>query len=154
MMSEAEYFLSDGWVRKAVIAIERAKSTNPEIMSLASEFSLSVAYVIKNLPDRLREAFGKSLTIYVELDRGVTKRFAVTKEVPEGASPDYTVESTYDVAKRIFSGELSPGTAFVSRLVKVKPLTKVYSNPAFTAKSLVLFAALLRVIRDVPTRWI
>ncbi|PUA31593.1 MAG: hypothetical protein B9J98_05875 [Candidatus Terraquivivens tikiterensis] len=74
--------------------------------------------------------------------------------MPEGASPDYTVESTYDVAKRIFSGELSPGTASVSRLVKVKPLTRVYSNPAFTAKSLVLFAALLRVIRDVPTRWI
>ncbi|MEM2910288.1 MAG: hypothetical protein QXO01_04405 [Nitrososphaerota archaeon] len=154
MMSAAEYFLSEGWVRKAVIAIEKAKSTDPEIMSLASGFSLSVAYVIKDLPDMLKETFDKSLTIYVELDKGMTKRFAVTKDIPDDVNPDYTVESTYDVARKIFSGELSPGTAFVSRLVKVKPLAKIYSNPTFTAKSLILFAALLRVIREVPTLWV
>ncbi len=56
-------------------------------MSLASGFSLSVAYVIRDLPDIMKEKFGKTLTIYIELDKGLTKRFLVTREMPEDASP-------------------------------------------------------------------
>lgn len=145
-------FLSQEWVRKLVAAIEQAKSTDENLRSLASEFSLSVVYVVKDLPDELKKHYNSDeVMIYVELDRGVTKQFTIGTEIPAGKNPDFTVESTYDIAKKIFKGELTVASAFVRRQVKVKPLLKMYADPAFTAKSLMTFNVLLKVMGAVPT---
>jgi len=143
-------FLTKEWVKRVVAAIEHAKLTDEEVRSLASDFSLSVAYIINDLPEKLGEQYGRKV-VYVELNHGTTTCFTVGTDIPAGKKPDYVVESSYGVAKSIFQGELNPGTAFVKRLVKVRPLMKLYTNPAFTAKSLVTFNLLLNVMRNIST---
>jgi putative sterol carrier protein len=145
-------FLSQEWVRRVVAAIERAKLTDVNVRETVSEFTLSVAYVVTGLPDQLRQNYGgDKATIYVRLDHGTTKQFTIGDEAPAGEKPDFTVESDYEVARKIFQGELTAASAFVKRLVRVRPLTKLYANPAFTAKSLMTFNLLLKVMARVPT---
>ncbi len=135
-------------------AIERAKAEDEKVREMASEFTLKVVYVIENLPEHLRKKYGSDkVQIYVELDRGKTKRFVVGKDLPVKNSPDFTVISDYKVAERIFKGELTVASAFVKRHIKVRPLMKLYANPAFTAKSLATFNLLLEVMSKVPTRF-
>jgi len=145
-------FLSKEWINKAVAAIEHAKATDESIMSQAAEFSLSVAYTIENLPQKLRNLYSSDkVTIYVELDQGTLRRFTVGTEVPEGKKPDFTVTSDYDVARKNFQGELNPVSTFIKRRIKVEPFKKLYLNPSFSAKSLSTINTLLKVMRDVPT---
>jgi len=72
-------------------------------------------------------------------------------ELPAERDVDFTIKSSYGVAKRIFLGELKPATAFIRRKVKVEPFMRLYRDPAFTAKSIVAMNALLKIIKDVPT---
>jgi putative sterol carrier protein len=145
-------FLSEEWVKRMGAAIEKAKATDAEVRSLASEFSLGVAYVITNLPERLREIYGRDrVAIYVELDEGVLKRFTAGQDVLKGKDPDFTVESRYETAKKIFLGEMNLASAFVRRAFKVKPFTKIYANPSFSARSLTTFNVLLKVMHTVET---
>lgn len=147
-------FLSQEWVRNVVAAVERAKSKDEKIRKMASEFSLKVVYIIENLPEFLRKKYmSDKVQIYVELDGGKTKRFMVGKEVLVKDSPDFTVISDYKIAEKIFKGELTVASAFVKRHIKVKPLMRLYTNPAFTAKSLATFNLLLEVMSKVPTKF-
>ena len=147
-------FLSEEWVRKVVAAIEHAKLEDEKIRKLASGFSLRVIYIVENLPETLRKKYGKDkVKIYVELDKGKTKRFMVGREVPRDGSPDFTVISDYEIAKKIFKEELTVASAFIKRYIRVKPLMHLYTNPSFTAKSLTTFNVLLRVMEKVPTRF-
>lgn len=152
-MNSGKRFLSEEWINEAVRLIEEAKIFDETVRSLSSELSLSVAYIIRDLPDRLKKDYGNILTIYVELDRGTTKKFAIHKGSSENILADYIVESTYDIAKKIFSGEMNPGLAFFSKLVKIKSASKIHLNLVFITKSLILFSALLRYIRKIPTTW-
>jgi len=147
-------FLSEEWVRRMGTAIEKAKATDPEVKSLASEFSLSVAYVISNLPKRLQQIYDcDRVAIYVELEEGVLKRFTAAKDIPNGKDPNFTVESGYGTAKSIFLGEMNLASAFVRRAFKVKPFTRIYANPSFSAKSLTTFNVLLKVMHKVETEF-
>ncbi|NIN51921.1 MAG: hypothetical protein GTO23_01960 [Nitrososphaeria archaeon] len=141
-------------MNRAVAAIERAKAADEKISQMASEFSLSVAYLVKNLPQELREQYrNKEVIAYIELDHGALKSFTIGTEVPKGKKPDFTVESEYEVAKQNFLGELNPISTFIKRRIKVEPARKLYLNPSFSAKSLTTIIALLQVMRDVPTRF-
>jgi putative sterol carrier protein len=152
MSSNKLTFLSEEWVRHVVATIERAKSTNESIKALASEFSLSVAYIINGLPKPLKELYNSdSVAIYIELNHGVIKRFVVGAEAPKESSPDFTVESDYIIAKKIFLGEINPASAFIKRYIKVKPLMKLYMDPSFTAKSITIANMLRKAIETVPT---
>jgi putative sterol carrier protein len=152
--SSSSVFLSEDWVKKIGAIIEKAKATNLEVMELASEFSLGVAYKIEELPKRLRDMYGSErVTIYVELDKGILKKFTAEKEVSNGKDPDFTVESKYSVAKKIFLGEMNLASAFVRRAFKVKPFRRIYANPSFSAKSLTTFNVLLKVMSEVETEY-
>ncbi len=146
-------FLTKEWIKKAVAAIEHAKATDENVMSQASEFSLSVAYTIEKLPQKLQELYGsEKVTVYVELDQGELKRFTIGAETPKEKKADFTVTSEYDVAKKNFQGELNPISTFMKRRIKVEPMKKLYLNPRFSAKSLSTINTLLKVIREeVPT---
>ena len=118
MSSNKFTFLSKEWVHHVVATIERAKSTNEEIKALASEFSLGVAYIINGLPELLKKLYNSDrAAIYIELNHGVIKRFIVGAEVPKESSPDFTVESDYITAKKIFLGEINPASAFIKRYI-------------------------------------
>jgi len=91
------------------------------------------------------------VVIYVELKRGVVMRFIIGAEMPKESHPDFTVESNYNVVKKIFLGELNPATAFIKRYIRVKPLMKLYLDPAFAAKSFTTLSTLLQVVGNVPT---
>ncbi len=122
-------------------------------MSQASEFSLSVAYTIEKLPQKLKELYdSEKVTMYIELDQGKLTRFVVETKPTVEKKPDFTVTSEYDVAKKNFQGELNPISTFMKRRIKVEPMKKLYLNPRFSAKSLSTINTLLKVIREeVPT---
>jgi putative sterol carrier protein len=145
-------FLSKGWIHNVVKAIEKAKAEDEGFRSLTYGFSLSLAYVITDIPGTLKDRYGgDEAAIFIELEDGFLRKLIVDKEVPTDKKVDFTVTSSYEVAKKIFLGELKPATAFVKRQVKVRPLMKLYQNPAFTAKSIIAINAMLKIIKDVPT---
>lgn len=135
-----------------VRAIENAKATDEEFRKLTEGFSLKVAYVIGDLPPKLREQHNSGeVVIFVELAEGAMRGLAVGTRVPDDKKPDFTVRSDYAMAKKIFLGEINPATAFIKRQFKAEPFRKLYMDPAFTAKSIVTANAILRVIKDIPT---
>lgn len=145
-------FLSRDWVYEVVRAIENAKAEDESFRSLTYGFSLSIAYVIRDVPQKLRDRYGRDeVVIFVELVEGFLRKLIVGAEIPAEKSVDFTIRSSYDVAKRIFLGELKPATAFVKRQVKVEPFMRLYRDPAFTAKSIVTANAILKIIKEVPT---
>jgi len=64
---------------------------------------------------------------------------------------DFTVTSSYGVAKQIFEGELNAATSFINRQLTVEPLRTVYQKPNFAAKAIVTGNSLLKIARQVPT---
>jgi len=147
-------FLSEEWVRQVVATIEQAKLINKDLKTLASEFRLNIAYIINELPEALKKRYNSNkLVVYIELNHGVIRKFIVNSKEPKESSPDFTVESSYSIAKKIFLGEINPATAFIKRYIKVKPLMKLYTDPAFTAKSITAAIALRKAIENVPTEF-
>jgi len=57
---------------------------------------------------------------------------------------DFTITSKYDLAKRIFAGEVNAATAFIDREIKVDPMRKIYQRPRFTARAITSGNALLK----------
>jgi putative sterol carrier protein len=147
-----QVFLSKNWIHNVVRAIEKAKAEDKSFRSLTYGFSLSLAYVITDLPEELRSRYGgNEAAIFIELEDGFLRKLIVNKEIPADKSVDFTVKSSYEVAKKIFLGELKPATAFIKRKVKIKPFMKLYQDPAFTAKSIIAINAMLKIIKGVPT---
>ncbi len=146
-------FLSREWIIEATRAIEEAKRVDEEFRELARGFTLTVAYIVKNLPRRLRELYGSDvITILIKLEEGVLKKLEISPgQVKHDA--DFRVESDYEVAKKLFSGELSAGSAFVKKKISVGPISKLYMNPAFTARSLVTASKMLKIMARVPTKY-
>ncbi|MFX1466612.1 MAG: hypothetical protein ACFFA5_09085 [Promethearchaeota archaeon] len=145
-------FLSKLWIDKIVSAIEDARAIDPELMAKTSEFSLSVAYIVENLPQKIRELYeSDKVVIYVEMDKGNLKQFNVSKEVPSEKVLDFIVTARYEIAKKNFQGELNLLSTFIKRLIKVSPWRKISTNPTFTIKSLSTMIELMKVMREVPT---
>lgn len=148
-------FLSKAWMDKIVSAIEDARAIDPELMAKTSEFSLSVAYVVENLPQKLKDLYkSDKVVIYVEMEKGNLKQFNVGKEMPNEKFTDFIVTTNYEIAKKNFQGELNLLSTFIKRLVKVSPWRKISMNPTFTIKSLATMLALMKVMREVPTRYL
>jgi putative sterol carrier protein len=150
--SAKHVFLSKNWVHNVVKAIEKAKAEDESFRSLTYGFSLTLAYVITDLPENLRSSYGSDkAAIFIELEDGFLKKLIIDKDVPTDKNIDFTVKSSYEIAKKMFLGELKPATAFIKRKVKIKPFMKLYRDPAFTAKSIITINAILKIIKDVPT---
>lgn len=93
------------------------------------------------------------ISVYIELIEGELKKLVINTET-KGWKADFKVESNYEIAKQIFCGKLSIGSAFVHRKVKISPIMKLYANPAFTAKSLVTANKILKILSKIPTRFL
>ncbi len=151
-MGEECLFLSKEWIYRATRLIEEAKRVDEDFRRKTRDFTLSVAYVVKDIPPILRDMYSSDeVYIYIELSEGRLKKLAINPR--EKVEPDFTVESQYEIARDIFSGKLSLGAAFVQRKIKVSPFMKLYANPAFTAKSLVTASAILKILSKIPTTY-
>lgn len=150
-MEEGYIFLSPEWVHEVTRVVQSARGADPNFRKLTQGFSLSLVYLITELPQVLREQHnGAQLAILVQLDKGTVRKLWLGITAP-GDSVDFTVSSNYGLAKRIFAGEVNPATAFIDREIKVEPLRKVYQRPRFTARAITAGNALLKIARRVPT---
>jgi len=145
-------FLSPEWIREVLRLVQCARRSNESFRRLATGFTLKVAYVIEDLPRELRGYYNGSekAVVFVQLEKGTVRRFQISPEMPADA-PDFTIFSNYKTAKRIFQGELTPGSSFIERLVRVEPLSKVYRKPKFAARSIVAGNLILKFARKART---
>ncbi len=144
-------FLSPEWVYEVTRVVQAAQVKDKDFGELASGFSLTLAYQITDVPLGLSEQYGGSqLIILVNLNKGKVRKLTIGTELPE-ENADFTITSSYDVAKRIFLGELNAATSFISRELKIEPMSRVYRDPRFTAKSIVTGNLILKLARQVPT---
>ncbi|MBI2304680.1 MAG: hypothetical protein HYU86_08055 [Chloroflexi bacterium] len=150
-MSEGYQFLSPEWVREVTKVVQGARSTDKDFGKLAQGFSLTLVYLITELPKALGELHnGQQLVVLVQLDKGMVKKLWLGPELPSDKY-DFMISSWYSVAKRIFLGKINPATAFIDRKIVVEPLKRVYQRPRFTAKAIVTGNAMLKIARQVPT---
>ncbi len=150
-MEEGMLFLSPEWVHEAVRTVQAARSADKSFDEMTHDFSLTLQYMVTDLPQRLRDIHGgPQLAIMVQLHRGTVKSLQLGTEV-SGDKKDFTVTTNYTAAKRMFSGEANPATAFIDREITVEPLRRVYQRPKFTAKAIVTANALLKIAKRVPT---
>lgn len=144
-------FLSPEWIYEVTRVVQAARRTDENFRKLASRFSLSLTYLVTDIPQGLQERYGGSQSVvFVQLEKGTVRKLWIGTEPPM-ETVDFTVTTNYDVAKQIFLGELNPATSFINRQLKVEPLAKVYKRPRFTAKSIVTGNAILKIARQVPT---
>jgi putative sterol carrier protein len=148
-------FLSPEWVREEASVIQHARTTDKEWGERAREFSLDLVYMITGIPERLRKLYGGSdkIVVFVKLNEGTVKKLWTGTEVPNEEA-DFTVTSRYETAKKIFAGELNPATAFINREIKVEPMSRVYKDPKFTARSLVAGNQVLKIAKQLPTEFV
>lgn len=150
-MEEGFLFLSREWVHEVTRVVQAARSTDKDFGKLAQGFSLTLVYVVTELPQSLRVLHGgPQLVVLVQLDTGSVRRLWLGTEVPRDRY-DFIVSSNYSLAKQIFLGEANPATAFIDRQLRVEPLRRVYQRPRFTAKAIVTGNALLRIAKRVLT---
>lgn len=149
--ASAYVFLSPEWVHEVTRVVQAARRMDENFRKLASRFSLSLTYLVTDIPQGLRECYGGSQSVvFVQLERGTVRKLWIGTELP-AEKPDFTVATNYDVAKQIFLGQLNPATSFINRQLKVEPLSRVYQRPRFAAKSIVTGNAILKIARQVPT---
>lgn len=150
-MEEKYVFLTPQWVHEVTRVVQAARSTDKSFGKMAQGFSLTLLYLIAELPPGLKEQYnGSQLAVLVQLEKGMVKKLQLGTEVPKD-KVEFTVSSNYGVARQIFLGETNPATAFIDRQIKVEPLSRVYQRPRFTAKAIVTGNALLKIARRVPT---
>ncbi len=150
-MSEKLLFLSPEWVREAVRVVQGARTKDEEFNRLTSGYSLNLAYVITDIPPKLRELYSsEKITLFIQLDKGVVKNFKILTE-PPAEKIDFTISSSYSVIKEIFLEKLSETAAFLNRQLKVEPLSMVYRRPRFASKSMIVANMILRFCRQIPT---
>ncbi|MBI4295389.1 MAG: hypothetical protein HY669_04400 [Chloroflexi bacterium] len=150
-MNEGRLFLSPEWVHEVTRVVQSARGSDANFRKLTQGFSLSLLYVITELPQSLRELHnGAQLAILVQLDKGTVRKILLGTGTPED-KVNFTVSSSYSLAKRIFIGEMNPAVAFIDRQLKVDPLREVYRRPRFTARAITAGNALLKVARHVLT---
>lgn len=150
--SESGYvFLSPEWVWEVTRTVQAARKSNEDFGKLTSDFSLSLAYKVTDIPQTVGNGQGSNqVVVFLRLDKGTVRKLRIEAELPK-EKVDFTVASNYSVVKQIFQGELNPATSFINGQLKVEPLNKVYQRPRFAAKSIVTGNAILRIARQVPT---
>ncbi|MBI2862130.1 MAG: hypothetical protein HYX89_04850 [Chloroflexi bacterium] len=150
-LGSTDLFLSPKWVHEVTRVIQGARRKDKEFGKLASGFSLSLAYLITDVPEEVRELYGgDKVAVFLILDKGTIRKLSVGTELP-GDNSDFTVTSNYQVAKKVFLGELNAATSFINKEIRVEPLSRIYRDPPFTAKSIVTGNKVLKIARAVPT---
>ncbi len=145
-------FLTPDWIREVLRLVQAARRSNESFRRLARNFTLNLVYVIEKLPSQLRTYYQGSdqATIFVELEKGAVRRFRIGCELP-AEKVDFTIFSDYKVAKQVFQGELTPGSSFINRLLRVEPLAAVYRKPKLTARAIVVGNLIVKFARRART---
>jgi hypothetical protein len=144
-------FLSPEWIHQVAQEVEAAKRTDPYFLNLVTNFSLTVLYSISGIPRSLRRCYGgDEAQIFVKLHKGTARRIEVGGP-PAGERIDVRVTVDYDIARRLFLGELSPAASIINRLIKAEPSSGFRRWPLVAARGLVTANRVLRAARTVPT---
>ncbi|MCL7388605.1 MAG: hypothetical protein LZ167_01260 [Thaumarchaeota archaeon] len=152
-MEEKFILFSPEWIHEAIKTVQGARSKDMEFRKLTSGYSLSLAYIITDLPPKLRDLYGNDqITLFIRLDKGMVRDFKVLTEKPIEKT-DFTITSTYPIAKQIFLGQLSIAAAFIDRQIKVEPLDVMYRKPRFTAKSIIVANKIVKLCQQIPTEY-
>lgn len=145
-------FLSPEWIHRVAQAVESAKRADQYFMNLVTDFSLKVLYLVPGIPRTLRRWYGggHAAQIFVQLHRGTARRIELGA-VPDGEHVDVRVTVDYEIARRLFLGELSPAATIINRQIKAEPSGHFRRWPVVAAKSLVTANRILKTARCVPT---
>ncbi len=145
-------FLSPEWVHSVVAAVEDAKRSDLYFQGLVAEFSLNVAYVVKNTPPALRSLYANAgqVVICVTLRRGIVEQVKLAGRLPSGPV-DLIVTVDYGVAEKLFRGEVSPAATLLGGHVKAKAVNGFSGWSRVAAKSLVTAPRFLKSARKVAT---
>ncbi len=152
-MEEKRFFLYQDWIHEVTRVVQGARAKDEELRKYTSDYSLNLAYVITELPEKLKEIYSEQLVLFVKLDKGVVQKLEIGIEIPE-ENIDFTVFSSHDTAKKIFTEKLNPASAFIKKQLKVEPLGKIYKMPRFTARSIITGNMILKYARQVPTEFV
>lgn len=145
-------FLSPRWVFAVAEEIEAAKRADQYFMNLVAEFSVRVLYLIEGIPRTLRRFYGgrSQAQIFVDLYRGKVRRIEVGPAA-SGEPVDIRVTVPYEIALRLFVGQLSPAVTIINRKIKAEPAAEFRRWPLVAAKGLVTANRILKTARRVPT---
>jgi len=150
-MQECYLFLSHEWVHEVTRVVQSARGGDASFKKMTQAFSLSLLYLITDLPQKLTELHnGTQIAILVQVDKGTVRKLVVGTVTPD-EKVDFTIKSKYDLAKRIFTGEINAAVAFIDREIEVEPMRKIYQRPRFTARAITSGNALLKVAQRIPT---
>ena len=145
-------FLTLEWIHRAAEAVQSARQTDAYLKHLLADYSLRVTYIVGDLPDWMRRRYEGACqaVVCVRLHRGSVReiRLAGTKTSNEA---DLVVNLSFDTAKNLFLGELSPARAILNRQVTAKPAAGFRRWPMIAAHSLVTASIVLKAVRKVPT---
>jgi len=150
-MQESYLFLSHEWVHEVTRIVQSARGCDSSFKKVTQSFSLSLLYLITELPQKLTALHnGSQIAILVQVDKGTVRKLVVGAVTPD-EKVDFTIKSKYDLAKRIFTGEINAAVAFIDREIEVEPMHKIYQRPRFTAQAITSGNALLKVAQRIPT---
>ena len=154
-MEKRLIFLSQEWIHEVTKVVQAARITDEEFRRMTSNFTLNLLYKISGLPAGLRQLYSGKDEIYffIKLEKGSVRKLQVGGEKPN-EKIDFTVSSDYDVAKQIVTGELSLATAFFNRQFKVEPQRRLYRNPRFAARAIVVGNRIFKIAKQVPTHFL
>jgi len=135
--------------------VQAARLSDEEFRRMTSKYSLNLLYKISGLPAGLRQLYsGKDeIFFFIKLEKGSVRKLQIGSDVPN-EKIDFIVSSNYDIAKQIFTGELSLATAFFNRQFKVEPQSRLYRNPRFAARAIVVGNRIFKIARQVPTHFL
>jgi len=148
-------FLSQEWIREVTKTVQAARISDEEFKRMTSNFTLNLLYKISGLPAGLKQLYsGKDeICFFIKLEKGSVRKLQIGTDVPN-EKIDFTVSSDYQIAKQIFTGELNLATAFFNRQFKVEPQSKLYRNPRFAARTIVVGNRIFKIARQVPTHFL
>lgn len=114
--------------------------------------SLNLACLIRNLPAVLRSWYAGSrrLVIVARIVKGTVSKVEIATELPQD-KVHLLLAGDYRLYERIFRGESSLATSFISGRLRVEPVHDFPAWPKLAAKSLVTGNLLLKIVRKVPT---
>ncbi len=145
-------FLSPEWIHEVVAVLETAKQRDPYLSGLVADFTFKVAYVIEDAPLGLRSLCGNGgkMVVCAALQNGVVEDVKIGGRMPSHPV-DLTVTIGYQVAEKLFRGEVGVASTLLGGDVRVRPQNGFGTWAKIAAKSLVTASQFLKTVRKVPT---
>lgn len=153
--AEGGVFLSPEWIRQVVDVVEEAKRQDPYLGGLVSQFNFRVLYVIEDLPRKVRSLYGRGskIVVCVTLRNGAVANLKIGSRVPS-LPADLIVTLKYDLAAKLFRGDVGVASTLLSGQVRPKPANGFTAWTKIAAKSLVAVPQVLKAARKIPTRFV